>query len=124
MAHTKAIRFETGFKMPSALSGTFANAKDHRCCVLALKRAVSMALLAIVTLLPVAARAGDYVARNGQLLSLNFQDEPLKLILERLQQDGQITVKIAPSLWDRKVTVKISNMAVDAALASLFKSAA
>ncbi|MGO9453013.1 MAG: hypothetical protein ACLQDV_18545 [Candidatus Binataceae bacterium] len=81
-------------------------------------------LVVIIALPPVAACAGDYVVRRGQELSLSFHGAPLKTVLERLQRDAQITVTVPQGLLDRKVSVNLSNVATDAALATLFRSAA
>lgn len=110
--------------MSSATASAAREAKDHPLWTAKLSGAVAVAVLVIVTMLPIAARAGDYVIRNGQQLSLSFHETPLKLILERLQRDAQITVKVPSSRLDRKVTVNINSVPIDAALATLFKSAA
>ena len=89
------------------------------------KLGIALAIaLSFVATLPAFARANDYLKRSGELLSLNFHDAPLKVVLERLQHDAQITVKVPPSLLDRKVTVNITDTKIDPALETLFKSAA
>ena len=103
---------------------TVTIAKDHRFGAAHLPCAITVAVLVMITMLPVSVRAADFVARHGQRLSLSFHELPLKRVIQRLQLDAQITVKAPPSLLERKVTVSISNMAVDQALATLFKSAA
>ena len=81
-------------------------------------------ILALVATTPFAAGAAGSVVRNGSRLSLNFHDIALKGVLQQLQRDAQITVKVPPSLLDRTVTVKLQNMEIDPALETLFKSAA
>jgi hypothetical protein len=80
-------------------------------------------ILALVTTTPFAAGAAGSVVRKGSRLSLNFHDTALKGVLQQLQRDAQITVKVPPSLLDRTVTVKLRNMEIDPALETLFKSA-
>jgi hypothetical protein len=80
-------------------------------------------ILALVTTTPFAAGAAGSVVRKGSRLSLNFHDTALKGVLQQLQRDAQITVKVPPSLLDRTVTVKLQNMEIDPALETLFKSA-
>jgi hypothetical protein len=89
------------------------------------KLGIALAIaLSFVATLPAFAHATDYLKRSGESLSLNFHDAPLKVVLERLQRDAQITVSVPPSLLDRKVTINITDTKIDPALETLFKSAA
>lgn len=106
-------------------NGTSAGeAKEHPNCTSKLSGAIMAVVLVTLALSPIAARAGDYVVRSGQRLSLNFHEAPLKTVLERLQHDADITVKVPHGLLNRKVTVSLNNIEIDAALATLFRSAA
>lgn len=74
-----------------------------------------------------AAAAQANVLRHGQRLSLNFRDTTLKGVLQELDRDANISVKIPPALrrqalLDRKVTISLHNVEIGLALQSLFNS--
>jgi hypothetical protein len=87
-------------------------------------RTFSLAIfLVLVTIGPSMGASESGVVRSGQRLSLNFHDTTLEVVLQQLQRDARITVRIPSVLMDRKVTVKLQNMEIDPALETLFKSA-
>ncbi len=88
------------------------------------KRSVSVAVsLLLFALLPCLAFADGEVVRNGDRLSVDFHQATLSQVVETLQRDARIVVRLPASLSDRKITVSFQNLEIGAATKKLLMSA-
>ena len=88
------------------------------------KRSVSVAVsLLLFALLPCFAFADGRVVRNGDRLSVDFHQATLSQVVETLQRDARIVVRLPASLSDRKITVSFQNLEIGAATKKLLMSA-
>ena len=88
------------------------------------KRSVSLAItLLLFALLPCLAFADARVVRNGDRLSVDFQQAKLSQVVEALQRDARIVFHVPASLNDRKITVSFQNLEIGAATKKLLMSA-
>ena len=88
------------------------------------KRSVSVAVtLLLFVLLPCRALADARVMRHGDRLSVDFHQATLSQMVEALQRDARIVVRLPASLNDRKITVSFQNLEIGAATKKLLMSA-
>jgi hypothetical protein len=88
------------------------------------KRSVSVAVsLLLFALLSCLAFADGEVVRNGDRLSVDFHQATLSQVVETLQRDARIVVRLPASLNDRKITVSFHNLEIGAATKKLLMSA-
>jgi len=88
------------------------------------KRSVSVAVtLLLFALLPCLAFADARVVRNGDRLSVDFHQATLGQMVEALQRDARIVIRLPASLNDRKITVSFQNLEIGAATKKLLMSA-
>ena len=77
----------------------------------------------LFALLPCLAFADGEVVRNGDRLSVDFHQATLSQVVETLQRDARIVVRLPASLSDRKITVSFQNLEIGAATEKLLMSA-
>lgn len=88
------------------------------------KRSVSVAVtLLLFALSPCLAFADAQVVRNGDRLSVDFHQATLGQVVEALQRDARIVVRLPASLNGRKITVSFQNLGIEAATKKLLMSA-
>ena len=88
------------------------------------KRSVSVAVtLLLFALLSCRAFADAQVVRNGDRLSVDFHQATLSQVVDALQRDARIVVRLPASLNGRKITISFQNLEIGAATKKLLMSA-